>query len=322
MKILIFSNTKNIEKSFAGLTKDKGNVIQVAPAAQLKKTAKKIETGSLVYADLSSFGKAEVPLALKLLAKLEGSSYAVIDPKGAVTDVAGLFRAGAADYLTAPLLKKGVPLKRLEEIMKFKNIEAPNEKLKALTKNYIPSGSDWKKIQTGKEYTFCFMLVELDNKSDLKSTGPEQFSRITSAFRQYIEGAVTPLNGRIWIWMDFGGLVLFPFDGKKCDAIESAFRLMLDRKLMSATVVQLDINLEYRIAVHIGNTVYKSKGETGNIISDSINSVFHLGQKYAEEGCFYITDDAFLFTPAGLMNMFVPAGTYEGRNILRMRKML
>ena len=28
----------------------------------------------------------------------------------------------------------------------------------------------------------------------------------------------------------------------------------------------------------------------------------------------------FILTPAGLMNMFVPAGAYEGRNILRMRK--
>ena len=260
MKIIIFSNTKNIEKSFAGLAKNKSNVLQVSPAAELKKTVKKIPEGSLVYADLSSFSTAEAPQALKLLAKLEGSSYAVIDPKGAVKDIAGLFHNGAADYITAPLLKKGVALKRLEEIMKFKKIEATDEKLKALKKDYILSGSDWKKVQVGKEYTFCFMLIELDNKNDLKGTGPEQFSRITTAFRQYVEGMVAPLNGKVWIWMDFGGLVLFPFDGKKCDAIETAFRLMLDRKLMSALIVQLDINLSYRIAMHIGNTVYKIKG--------------------------------------------------------------
>lgn len=322
MKIIIFSNTKNIEKSFAGLAKNKSNMLQVSPAADLKKTIKKIPEGSLVYADLSSFTAAEAPQALKLLAKLEGSSYAVIDPKGSVGDIAGLFHNGAADYINAPLLKKGIAPKRLEEIMKFKKIEASDEKLKALKKDYILSGNDWKKIQVGKEYTFCFMLIELDNKNDLKGTGPEQFNRITTAFRQYVEGVVTPLNGKVWIWMDFGGLVLFPFDGKKCDAIETAFRIMLDRKLMSAMIVQLDINLSYRIALHIGNTVYKSKGDTGTIISDSINSVFHLGQKYAEPGCFYMTDEAFLLTPAGLMNMFVPAGTYEGRNILRMRKIL
>ena len=322
MKIIIFSNTKNIDKSFAGLAKNKSNLLQVSPAADLKKSIKKIPEGSLVYADLSSFSTTERPQALKLLAKLEGSSYAVIDPKGAVADVAELFHNGAADYITAPLLKKGIHVKRLDEITKFKKMEAPDEKLKAFKKDYIPSGSDWKKVQAGKEYTFCFMLVELDNKSELKGTGPEQFNRITGAFRQYIENIVAPVNGRIWMWMDFGGLVLFPFDGKKCDAIETAFRIMIDRKLMSAIVVQLDINLSYRIAIHIGNTEYKTKGDTGTIISDSINSVFHLGQKYAEPGCFYMTEDAFILTPAGLMNMFVPAGKYEGRNILRMRKIL
>jgi hypothetical protein len=322
MKIIIFSNTKNIEKSFAGLAKNKSNLLQVSPSADLKKTVKKIPAGSLVYADLSSFSKAEAPQALKLLARLEGSSYAVIDPKGSVADVAELFHNGASDYITAPILKKGLTLKRLDEIMKFKKIEAPDEKLKAFKKDYILSGSDWKKVQTGKEYTFCFMLIELDNKSELKGTGPEQFNRITGAFRQYIENFVAPLNGRIWMWMDFGGLVLFPFDGKKCDAIETAFKIMIDRKLMSAIIVQLDINLSYRIAVHIGNTEYKTKGQTGTIISDSINSVFHLGQKYTEPGCFCMTEDAFIMTPAGLMNMFVPAGTYEGRNILRMRKVL
>jgi hypothetical protein len=322
MKIIIFSNTKNIEKSFAGLVKNKSNLLQVSPAAELKKTIKKIPGGSLVYADISSFSTAEAPQALKLLAKLEESSYAVIDPKGSVTDIAELFHNGAADYINAPLLKKGIPMKRLDEIMKFKKIKAPDEKLKALKKDYILSGNDWKKIQVGKEYTFCFLLVELDNKSELKGTGPEQFNRITTAFRQYIEGMVAPVNGKIWMWMDFGGLVLFPFDGKKCDAIETAFRIMINRKLMSAVMVQLDINLTYRIALHVGNTIYKTKGETGTIISDSINSVFHLGQKYTEQGCFYMTEEAFIMTPAGLMNMFVPAGKYEGRNILRMRKIL
>jgi hypothetical protein len=322
MKIIIFSNTKNIDKSFAGLAKNKSNLVQVSPAAELKKSIKKIPEGSLVYADLSSFSTAEAPQTLKLLAKLEGSSYAVIDPKSAVRDVAELFHNGAADYISAPLLKKGIALKRLDEIIKYKKIEVPDEKLKAIKKDYILSGTDWKKVQVGKEYTFCFMLVELDNKTELKSTGPEQFGRITSSFRQYIEGVVAPAHGKIWIWMDFGGLVLFPFDGKKCDAIETAFRIMIDRKLMSAIAVQLDINLSYRIALHIGNTVYKTKGETGTIISDSINSVFHLGQKYTEPGSFSMTEDAFLLTPAGLMNMFVPAGKYEGRNILRMRKIL
>ncbi|MBP7583491.1 MAG: hypothetical protein KBA61_05635, partial [Spirochaetes bacterium] len=37
---------------------------------------------------------------------------------------------------------------------------------------------------------------------------------------------------------------------------------------------------------HVGNTVYRVRGDTGSIISDSINSIFHLGQKYAPDSSY------------------------------------
>ncbi len=323
MKIYVISNIKNIEKSFAGLTKAKKHMLQIVPVSELKKTVKRVSKGCFIYADISSVGKNKIPENLKLLAKLDGCHYGVIDPKGGIADIAELFQYyGASDYIDAMILKKGIQPKRLDRIIKFRKIEVPDEKNKSLKKKYIISGSDWKNIKEENEYTFCLMLIELDNKSKLKGLSPEQFTTITGVFRQYVEETVAPMKGRVWIWMDFGGLILFPFDGRKCDAIEAAFRLMINRRLMSAELIRLDINLSYRIAMHIGNTVYQSKGETGTIIADSLNSVFHLGQKFAEPGCFYLTDDISLFTPAGLMNYFIPAGEYEGRSILRMRSII
>lgn len=322
MKIFIFSNTKNIEKSFTAAVKGKKHELQVSPAGELKKKAKSVPGGSLIYADLASFSKTEAPQVIKLLAKLEGPLYGLIDPKGTVSDIADLFHSGASDYLGAASLKKGVDQKRLDQIMSFKQICGDDESLKALKKDYIISGNDWKNIKQGKEYTFYFMLVDMDNKNSLKGLAPEQFSDITNTFRQYVENIVAPMNGHIWMWMDFGGLVLFPFDGKKCHIIEAALRLMVNRKLMSAEAIQYDINISYRIAMHVGNTVYKSKGETGEIVSDSINSVFHLGQKYAEPGSFVLTNDIFMMIPSGLMNYYVPAGEYEGRNIFRMKRLM
>ncbi|MBN2080480.1 MAG: hypothetical protein JW838_16030 [Spirochaetes bacterium] len=322
MIVYVFSTAKAIEKNFEALKKSKKFELVVLPPSGMKKTVQKAPKGSMVYLDISSLGKAEVEQALKFLSKQEGCRYGIIDAKGAAGDIAEIFHDGASDYLGAALLKKGLQPKRIERIEKFKAIEGADQAVAAARRNYTPSGKDWKSVQQGKEYTFCFMLVDLDNKNELKAGGPEQFAAITTAFKNYIEQVVAPFGGRIWIWMDFGGLILFPFDGKKCDAIEAGFRLMVNRMLMSAEFIHLDINLSYRIAMHIGNTVYKAKGQTGTIISDSINSVFHLGQKYAEPGGFYLTDEIFLFTPAGLMNQFVPAGEYEGRNILRMKRLL
>jgi hypothetical protein len=322
MKIFVFSNTKNIEKSFSGAAKGKKNIIQVCPASELKKGVKAVPGGSLIYADASSFTRAEVPQVIKLLAKLEGLLYGVIDPKGAITDIADLFHNGAADYLGAASLKKGVDQKRLDQILKFKKFEAADENQIAAKKNYIISGRDWKNIKNGHEYTFYFMFIELDNKNTLKGLAPENLTDVTGTFRQYVEDSVAPMGGHMWMWMNFGGLVLFPYDGKKCDIVEAALRLMVNRKLMSAEMIQLDINLSYRIAMHVGNTVYKSKGDTGEIISDSINSVFHLGQKYAEPNSFFMTDDIFMLLPASLMNYYIPAGEYEGRNIFRMKRLM
>ena len=322
MKITVFSNTKNIEKSFAGAVKGKKHALQVSPASELKKSLKSVPRGSLVYADLSSFKKTEVPQVVKLLAKLEDIPYGIIDTKGSVADVAELFHNGASDYLDAALLKKGVDQKRLDRILEFKKIEVVDEKLTAAKKNYIISGPDWKNIKQGQEYTFYFLFIELDNKNALKGLAPELQSDITETFRRYVEETVAPMNGRIWMWMNFGGLVLFPYNGKQCDVIEAALRLMINRKLMSAESIQLDINLSYRIAMHVGNTEYKSKGDTGSIVSDSINSVFHLGQKYTEPNSFFLTDDIFLLIPSRLMNYYVPAGEYEGRNIFRLKHIL
>ncbi|MBN2160746.1 MAG: hypothetical protein JW807_15260 [Spirochaetes bacterium] len=322
MKIHVFSNGKTISKNFGGLIKAKKNELKISPPGELKKSLKGLPAGSLVYADVSSFKKTEVPALLKLLAKNEKLLYGIIDPAGTIADIAELFHNGACDYLDAGMLKKGVQQKRLDQIMRFKNIEAPDRAAKAAKKNYILSGNDWKGVQKGKEYTFTFMFIELDNKSDLKAMGPEQFKKVTATFRQYIEESVAPLKGKIWIWMDFGGLVIFPFDGKNYSAIEAAMKAIINRKLMSAELIYHDINLSYRIALHIGNTVYQSSGETGEIVSDTINSIFHLGQKFAEPGGLYMTDDIFILTPSGMMNFFVPAGEYEGRNIFKMRRII
>jgi len=94
---------------------------------------------------------------------------------------------------------------------------------------------------------------------------------------------------------------------------------MLDRNIISAEDIGFNIPLSYRISLHIGNTVYKNRGDTGHIVSDTINSVFHIGQKYAGPGGFYVTQEIFPFIPKGLDAYFIPAGVFEGREIRRMR---
>jgi hypothetical protein len=88
---------------------------------------------------------------------------------------------------------------------------------------YILSGTNWKSIRSGQEYTFCFMYIELDNRQKLKGVfSAEKLEQVNQEFHDYIQRQVDPLLGKIWMWVDFYGLVLFPFDGEKCDAILKA----------------------------------------------------------------------------------------------------
>ncbi len=322
MEVYIFSDIKNIDKYFEDIKKTKRAMLNILPAADLKKIKRIAPPGSIIYADLSSYKKKDLPGIMKFLARLTDYRYVVMDPEGIADDIADFFHNGASDYIGKKILKKGITRGRLSRAMEFRKPECVAETQSSSIANYISSGNDWANIMSGRIYTFCFMFVELDNIDELKFFGMEHFTRVMVSFRSYLEDIIKPINGKIWIWNDTGGLILFPFDGKKCDAIETALMLMINRRLLSAEITQIDITLSYHIAMHIGNTVYKSSGETGTIVADSINFIFHLGQKYAEPCNFYITEDVFRITPKGFLGCFLKAGEYEERNIFRMRRVL
>lgn len=321
MQVLLFSDNKAAEKPFAKIDKSRDHTFHFFPLADLKKVVKDTEHGSLIYVDITDMAEADLKKTLKYLSKMENSYYGIIDRKNSIKDVADIFHNNASDYIGKELFKEEITPKRLTSIENFKNIQLPDaDNSNASEVNYILSGKDWSNVKTGREYTFCMMLVELDNQRELKKNmGAAHIDQAIISFRNHLEKVLEPINGQIWMWMDFGGLVLFPFDGEHCDPILAAFRLILNRHVISIEDTIFNTMISFRIAIHLGNTVYRKKGDTGTIISDSINSIFHLGQKYTPPGNFCVTREVFEFAPAGLKKMFLDAGEYEGREILRMR---
>ncbi len=321
MEVIVFTDNTSVKKFFSVPGKSKNISLKILPAAELKGESCAGGYGSLIYYDLSGLTPAGVKSTLNRLKKYN-RPYGIIDPGGLVNDPADLIISGASDYIGKPLLKEAVRAARFKKVLDFRccTVDADGPQNAAEKYRCPLSGSDWKGVKSGKEYTFCFMFIELDNQKELKKAfhGPT-LERFTGMLKESIEKAVTPSLGKIWMWMDLGGLVLFPFDGEGCPAILEAFRLMLNRKIISYEDFDAEILLSYRIAVHIGDTVYHSRGETGEIVSDSINSIFHLGQKFADPGGMYLTEDARGYIPQGLERSFLPAGKYEGREIFRLR---
>jgi len=225
MKIFVYTKTKDAGKWFSSIRKGTAS-LEIHAAADLKKTEKKIPGGSVVYIDASSFASKDFLKAIAPLLKRNDLCLGIIDPKDAIVDVAELFHKGAADYLGKDLIKKGISAKRIEAVHSFKK-PVFNESAPAASSSYIFSGRDWKNVKQGKDYTFCMMFIELDRLHEAKtSTFGDGQKNPSDIFSKFIDQQIESTIGKVWIWHDFGGVILFPFDGNRCDALLPALQAL------------------------------------------------------------------------------------------------
>jgi hypothetical protein len=93
-------------------------------------------------------------------------------------------------------------------------------------------------------------------------------------------------------------------------------KIMLARVFYDVEESLLPGRLSFRMALSVGSTVYHAR-DTGRIVSDAVNSIFHLGRRYAEPGQFLLTAEAGELLAAPLRAFTVPAGSFEGRRVQR-----
>ena len=323
MNVIVFTDKKPIKVKLESLSRARIFNLSFAPSEEVKEHLSSSLTPSLYYLDTGSFSQADIVKLIKSSAGKPNKSIGIVDPTGVITDMAPLFYEGAVDYLGKEMVKNGVASGRIKKAIDYcgKTLKPEVPKApEAKMAQWKLSGDSWAGIRGGTEYTFCFMFIELDLSDNLKTkSGKAHLDAIKGKFQKHIEQVIAPLSGRIWMWMDLGGLVLFPFDGESCRALLRSFMLVLNRTIISAEVYDFQILITYRIAIHIGNTIYRRRGNTGDIISDTVNFIFHLGQKYAKPGELYVTEPVFQFIPKGLLDCFLTAGTFEGIPVQRMR---
>jgi hypothetical protein len=306
--------------------------VERRPLAELKSALAEMPEEAVVYLDVTGLSERERTRLVASTIKAAGRRVGVLDPAGRVKDVAALFHAGAVDYLGKSPGIRGLTSRRLAAVRSYsegsvevpavasRSGSAPERDGGATTVGRaIPAGSDpWESIQDGREHGFAFLFIEVDDAEELKKR--YEASNLASAmdtFRAFIERIVTPSAGRLWMWSRFGGLVLFPLRDGEFPAALCGLRILLSRIFYDAEESPLPGRLSFRMAVSVGATVYKP-GDTGRIVSDAVNSIFHLGRRFTRPGQYLLTADAAALTPEPLRPCLVPAGTYEGRRILRM----
>ena len=327
MRLLVFTRTPS---SFARLSSRKGKKslrVEVLPISGVRDALRSSADESLIYLDLHGLGEKERRKALSLVEKHPDIRFGIIDAGGAVEDVAGLFHAGAVDYIGKKLGPGALTAKRVARVAEYaRSVDQASDALdlsENMPEPMSASASDgWAEIVPGREYRFAFLYIEADDAEELKKRyEPANLASAMETFRGFVDRMVTQHGGRLWMWSRFGGLALFPLRGGTCLAPQCGLRILLSRIFYDVEESLLPGRLSFRMAISVGSTIYQ-KGNTGGIVSDGINSIFHLGQRFARPGQFLLTEEACEMSPPPLRGHILPAGTYEGRRIMRMLRPL
>ncbi len=330
IELYIYSDEDRVRAHFLGLKRSKYYRVTVLPRDELQEAAACVLDGVIVYLDVSGCEPQVERKKLRFLASL-GCAWGIADPEGRVEDPAELFHMGAADYISPACFDGRLKAARMHRVVEFASpffdadMEEPSSTPDALPQggNYMPSGSDWSAVQPGREYTFFFLYIELLPGEEWKvKSGDRNRKEIQRRFEQCVRRRVSPLQGEIWMWSEWGGVVLFPYSGEDSSPVILAARLMLNRPLVSLEEIGVESLADYRLALHVGNTLYNPRGETGTIISDDLNFLFHLGKKQAEPNTFYVTESAYGQVPPRLRPLFSEIDTFEGRELYRMRRFM
>ena len=322
MKVIVFSDNRRLRDSFRLPGSARSAGLSFAGWKDFRRLVSALREPTLCYLDLAGLTPRKLAGCRRLLGSNPQIGYGLIDSGRKLSDPARAFHDGAVDYLDRTALRQGIDGRRLARVWAFSGKAGPYTvppQAAASHTVYAPSGTDWSQVSPGREYTFFLLFIELDGKEEMeRKFGTRNLGIALSSFRSYIEGSVRPSQGRLWIWTSFGGLILFPFDGRECPALSGLFRLMLFRHLYDIEESKFPNFLSYRLVMHLGNLVYSDRN-VGSVVSDGLNTVFHLGQQFARPGGFYLTEEVFRFGPQALKPFFLEAGEFEGLKVFRMR---
>ncbi len=327
MNIYIFSDNKELKKNTLKIKVNKKYKIKSLKITELKKSLKAITESCIVYIDITALGK-EKNKTINYLSKKDNVFHGIINYKDpSIETIPAYYFSGAIDYINKKDIENILTEKRLKQISLYLNKYRTDyvHKYSDTTpinfnkKNYIVAENGWNSIISDNDYTFAIMFIELDGIEDMKKNyGKKNLQIALSTFRKYIEKNLEPFGGRIWMWSGFGGLILFPFNGKTCQSIISGFRIILFKYIYDVEDSLFPHFISFRIAQLLGTIKYK-KCNTGNIISENLNSIFHLGRVFAKPGQFYITEEMMHFSPKPLKMFFNPVGKFENQSVYKMR---
>jgi hypothetical protein len=320
MDIYVFSDDKRLPRLFGNIPRARFH-----PLKELAALVPAARTSAFFYIDLAGLAKSRLSAFRRAVDANPVVSYGFIDAAGGEKDPALLFLAGARDYLGPALCAKPLSASRVRlaaapgggTAAAPKNLKAEEEKE---TLSTAPRARDWANVTPGEEYLFRMLYIELDGHKDMSArVADNALGRLLDYFQKRVEEFIRPGAGKLWIWNDFSGIALFPFQKKADEVTAACLRFMLSRRILSVDQNIQKLLFSYRLVLMTGGTIYRERGKTGRIISDAVNSLSHIGMKFAKPGNCYLSRDIYEELSPNLRKCFAPAGTFERVPLLRFK---
>ncbi|MBN2627066.1 MAG: hypothetical protein JXA95_10405 [Spirochaetales bacterium] len=317
MRYLIFTDREPIRHFFLASGYEK---LEFHPPENLRDICRGIR-GAVVYLDLESRPfEEDLDHHLSYLKHRPDLRFAIVDNHSPAEDPAFFFHYGAVDYISPIMLEQGMSRERLEQVQRLNPID--RRYINTSYDKSVPySGVNWDQVEEGREYIFAMLYVGLDDMMRVQEIlGQEGAERFNREFRTWLDEHMDAWYGYQWLWNGWGGVYLFPFDGQNMFAMEAAMECYLNRRISRFS--KYEVRTTFRMGLHLGATEFRHRGHTGNIVSDSLNTLFHMSCRENSRDEMVLSEEVRSHVPPSLYPYLERGEKFEGRFIYRIKNCL
>ena len=328
MQIIVLTASNPAKKALAAIERSRTYTVEYGDPAEFAAAMKRADEtpDSFVYLDVAGMDLRTVRRRLASLRDSRPYRFGIIDTGHTIADIAEIFQNGAADYVGKALAKDGLSTAHLRRVVEFEPIQverAVEESIDPHTDfDLRPSGS-WADVEDGSEYTFVMVYAGLDRAKELRRKSSEAFlAGLRKTFTGLLERSFAEFEARVWMWLEDDGLLLIPYDGSRINAVIPAVRLVVNSMIYNNDEFAQYGAQSWRLAMHLGNTSFRTSGQTGGIVSESVNYLFHVGQQFVEPGGLAVTQSCIREIPSRVRPLLNHQGMFEGTDIYTLRDLI
>jgi len=273
---------------------------------------------AILYLDASSFTRKALGEILDRLAAVKRPRWAVVDRSRVLDDPAALFHSGALDYVGPDAPEGFVDDGRLGSVDAFAQRAEAEQGRQRLHRPKAGSFPGWDALSEGQSYDLLIMYASLCDADGLRTRlGDMRFTRLKGNALALVGAMAQELDGRLWIADDRSFLCLFQPDSLPA-AFNACLGLLANARLCSFEHFKLEQEVaRLSFSFHRAPVPWQKPGQTGTIVSDAINFIYHLGRKFTPCGVIDLVRETAAELPERLAAHLVDAGGFEDKAILR-----